>query len=335
MLNKISNKISVIIFVLLALSFGLFSYMTYSSSKNNTIELVKDGKQSTTVSVDVFMTELLNTKIVAIDGIERFIASHLDILEDRDKFEEYLIGLGSAIDADEIYMAFEDNGDMFGIEIVSGNSIKPYHVKADSKFDARKRNWYQLALKKPGKIVYSTPFISSTSGKHAFSIAKTVTVNSKIIGVLGVDIYMDKLDEAFAKMKDTPNSMSIIASREENTFIHHPDTKKIMAQDQETKNLIKYFFDLYDKDPTHGFTYTYGGQEKVGACELYERSGWLVCSVTSMEDYMPMLNSALVNQVVLSIVFIAVIVSILIFAVSRFLKPLASISDGLKSFFSF
>ncbi|MGP1486063.1 MAG: PDC sensor domain-containing protein, partial [Campylobacter sp.] len=334
MLNKITNKISVIVLALLVFAFVSFSYLTYSSSKDNTIELLKAGKQSATVALDVFMTELLSTKTVAIDGIQRFMESHPEILRNRDMFEEDLIELGMAIDADEIYMGFEDNGDMIGIEMIPSKSVKPYRVSADSKFDVRKREWYQLAMQKPGSIVYSTPYITS-SGKHSFSIAKTIQMNNKIVGVLGVDIYMNKLDEAFARMKDSPNSLAVIASREHQTLIHHPDSKKIMSQEKEIKDVVKYFFELYDKDPTHGFFYSYKGEEKVGACELHHQSGWLVCSVASMSDYTPMLNEALMKQIIISVLFIVAIVVILVLAISHFLKPLASISDGLKSFFSF
>lgn len=48
-----------------------------------------------------------------------------------------------------------------------------------------------------------------------------------------------------------------------------------------------------------------------------------------------MLNKVLLNQSVLSVVFIIVIVAILIFVISRFLKPLGFISNALSLFFKY
>ncbi|MGP1486206.1 MAG: hypothetical protein ACTTJC_09045, partial [Campylobacter sp.] len=90
----------------------------------------------------------------------------------------------------------------------------------------------------------------------------------------------------------------------------------------------------HDEHNAKAFEYDAAGDHRVASCEDFTEAGWVVCSANSMSDYDDILNAVLVKQIVTSIVFTALIVVFLVAGVNYFLKPLASISDGLKSFFS-
>ncbi|WP_425321196.1 methyl-accepting chemotaxis protein [Campylobacter mucosalis] len=64
-------------------------------------------------------------------------------------------------------------------------------------------------------------------------------------------------------------------------------------------------------------------------------ANWLICSANSFKDYEPALNKVIADQVMFSIIFIVVIVGVLLFATSRFLRPIGVISNGLALFFDF
>ncbi|MBE2985500.1 methyl-accepting chemotaxis protein, partial [Campylobacter sp. RM6883] len=336
MMRKVSNKLAVIILALLTLSFVVFSGISYFKSKDTIINLSKDSKQASSKAAEVFVEEFFGTKILAIEQFELFLKQNKHLLNDRQELEVELQKLATAAKLDELYIGFEDTGEVVGAENSKGKISSIYHktVYRDN-FDSRTRGWYKKGSEANGKIAFFDPYVTGTTNKYATGVSKAFIVDGKRIGVIGVDIYIDDLKAALNMIKDTPTSNIVIVDMAKSYFVYHPNYENITSTSQENLAVSKIFLDSHAKDPDHGFEYTYNGEEKIGSCETYKAANWLVCSVNSLSDYQPILNSVLVSQVISSVLFIVFIVGILIFAVTYFLKPLGDITNGLNSFFSF
>lgn len=118
-------------------------------------------------------------------------------------------------------------------------------------------------------------------------------------------------------------------------MVYHPDSKYILSSDPELKKAVEFVINSYNKDGGKAFFNKLDGDEKIFACQKYDKADWLVCSTNSAKDYDPILDSVLLNQSVSSLVFIAIIVVILVIMVGYFLKPLGVISNALDAFFKY
>ncbi|MGG7048960.1 MULTISPECIES: PDC sensor domain-containing protein, partial [unclassified Campylobacter] len=334
MLNKVANKIALIIFVLLTVVFTIFSVLGYNTSRENIVDVVKDSKRSLAVSLNTFVDGLIGTRFIAMQGFENYVKNHPEMLYDREIFKRELYKLSSALDVDEIFVGFADGGDMIYAEVAPGKSPNVLYTPLSDKFDARKRSWYIKALEKPDEIVFSDPY-RSVSGTMSISIAKALKVDGKIVAVLGIDIYLDSVAQKVSVIKDTPNSYVVVADLKKNVFIAHPNKDYLLSDSKELKDVISLFKNNYTKTGNAGFEYEFKGSSRIGACEIHESSGWLACSLSPISDFDEMLNAVLTNQIITSAIFIVVIVVLLVLFISRFLRPLGSISDGLNSFFKF
>jgi hypothetical protein len=75
--------------------------------------------------------------------------------------------------------------------------IWPEGQTVPKDFDPRVRPWYQMALSEPGKVVTTGSYKNAGDGSEVISVAKAISDNGKLIGVVSVDIkssVVDKLD---------------------------------------------------------------------------------------------------------------------------------------------
>lgn len=62
-----------------------------------------------------------------------------------------------------------------------------------NEFDPRKREWYQLAVKTPGEVVWTAPYLDMGSRSSTITFSKTVTDSEgKIVGVVGMDFNLNE-----------------------------------------------------------------------------------------------------------------------------------------------
>ncbi|KGX91211.1 methyl-accepting chemotaxis protein [Pontibacillus marinus] len=102
-------------------------------------------------------------------------------------YEDHLNNLASESDyIINLYLATAEKGEFYL------SNIPPEEVNLN-KFDPRQREWYTQAMEADGKVIYTEPYRDTGTGKSTITLAKTVTKNGEVIGVLGMDFSMYKL----------------------------------------------------------------------------------------------------------------------------------------------
>ena len=331
-MKKAANKIALIIVALLVVSLGVFSTINYTNTKENIYDLAKDTKTSSSKIVQFYMNAFFDSKIAEVEKFVRYLELNPDILEDKEKFKDVIMNAAQVTEFFEFYFGYANDGTTFSAD-VEGEGRKFSVLDQSTNFDARTRVWYKEAVAKGG-VIFTEPYVGS-AGVLNISIAKKVVVNGKVVGVLGADIALDKFDEELAKIKPTPSSAIALFDLEHKKIIHFVHKDLVMSDSSEAMKIIDDYSNEYKKNGDKTFTYNLRGTERVLACELYEKANWLVCSENSWTDYDESLNKTFISQIISSIVFIVVIVALLLFVVSRSLKPLSAISESLVSFFKF
>ncbi|EAL1326843.1 methyl-accepting chemotaxis protein [Campylobacter jejuni] len=197
------------------------------------------------------------------------------------------------------------------------NDAKMPELRDD--LDIKTKDWYQEALK-TNDIFVTPAYLDTNLKQYVITYSKAIYKDGKIIGVLGVDIPSEDLQNLVAK---TPG----------NTFLFDQKNKIFAATNKELLNPSIDHSPVLNAYKTHGdynfFTYGLDGKERLGTCTKV--FAYTAC-ITESAD---IINKAAFIQAIVVIIVVVFSVILLYFIVSKYLSPLAAIQTGLTSFFDF
>ncbi|EAK2423648.1 methyl-accepting chemotaxis protein, partial [Campylobacter jejuni] len=201
------------------------------------------------------------------------------------------------------------------------NDAKMPELRDD--LDIKTKGWYQEALK-TNDIFVTPAYLDTNLKQYVITYSKAIYKDGKIIGVLGVDIPSEDLQNLVAK---TPG----------NTFLFDQKNKIFAATNKELLNPSIDHSPVLNAYKTHGdhnfFNYGLDGKERLGACTKV--FAYTAC-ITESADIInkPIYKAAFIQAIVVIIVVVFSVI-LLYFIVSKYLSPLAAIQTGLTSFFDF
>ncbi len=134
------------------------------------------------------------------------------------------------------------NLDMVYVCTSDGYYVSYPWTERKESFSPYKREWYKMAIKAPGKTVWSGPYISANANKIIISCSKAIT-NSKgeIIAVCGSDITIKHIINSFISMKAISTGRAFLIDQEGNVLARHKMLRNGMQWDENLKkeNLFK------------------------------------------------------------------------------------------------
>ncbi|EJX7952318.1 methyl-accepting chemotaxis protein [Campylobacter jejuni] len=201
------------------------------------------------------------------------------------------------------------------------NDAKMPELRDD--LDIKTKDWYQEALK-TNDIFVTPAYLDTVLKQYVITYSKAIYKDGKIIGVLGVDIPSEDLQNLVAK---TPG----------NTFLFDQKNKIFAAANKELLNPSIDHSPVLNAYKAHGdnnfFSYKLNNEERLGACTKV--FAYTAC-ITESADIInkPIYKAAFIQAIVVIIVVVFSVI-LLYFIVSKYLSPLAAIQTGLTSFFDF
>ncbi len=186
-----------------------------------------------------------------------------------------------------------------------------------AEFDPRVRPWYEGAINNTGKIIWTDPYIDTTSKKTTITVAKTVEDKGKIIGVVGVDIQLDELSEALAS-RTIGREGYLFVTDKNGIMIAHND-KELIGTDIATT--LAYWEKTSSQES--GFSkYIFEGKDKFLSFTTNDITGWKL--MASMEEAELRTDTNIILRSILLISILAAILAILaaIIIASKATKPL-------------
>ncbi|EDP8370048.1 methyl-accepting chemotaxis protein [Campylobacter jejuni] len=201
------------------------------------------------------------------------------------------------------------------------NDAKMPELRDD--LDIKTKDWYQEALK-TNDIFVTPAYLDTILKQYVITYSKAIYKDGKIIGVLGVDIPLEDLQNSVA---NTPG----------NIFLFDQKNKIFAATNKELLNPSIDHSPVLNAYKTHGdynfFTYGLDGKERLGVCTKV--FAYTACITESADIINKPIYKAAFIQVIALIVMISISIILLYFIVSKYLSPLAAIQTGLTSFFDF
>lgn len=200
-----------------------------------------------------------------------------------------------------------------------------------NNYDARKREWYQLALK--NKRFVTTPvYVDEATKELCFTYAIPFYRNGKLLGVLGVDRLLVRLQEQFSMMPghivaiDRSKKPFVASSQIETTQKASMDYTKLYEKALKTKNLQPFSF--MDKK----------NNEHIIVCKTEEPGTpftYTVCSVENTAKVMKPIEEDARMHIIVAIVLGIIAMALVYFVVTFYLKPVEVIQKGLNAFFAY
>ena len=154
--------------------------------------------------------------VLSLEALDENISQKSDN-ERRQMFITLTWKLGALVTS--VYMGYPD-----------GRMIRGASTKLPADYDNRQRSWYRSALQLPkGKTEGVTaPYIDAGTGRPVITFfRKVMNVDKSIIGVLGVDIDIQKASQSITQGHPIPPGGQKILVKSNGTILIHPDPKRV------------------------------------------------------------------------------------------------------------
>ncbi|ELK0595525.1 methyl-accepting chemotaxis protein, partial [Campylobacter jejuni] len=201
------------------------------------------------------------------------------------------------------------------------NDAKMPELRDD--LDIKTKDWYQEALK-TNDIFVTPAYLDTILKQYVITYSKAIYKDGKIIGVLGIDIPLEDLQNSVA---NTPG----------NTFLFDQKNKIFAATNKELLNPSIDHSPVLNAYKAHGdnnfFSYKLNNEERLGACTKV--FAYTACITESADIINKPIHKAAFIQAIVVIIVVVFSIILLYFIVSKYLSPLAAIQTGLTSFFDF
>lgn len=207
----------------------------------------------------------------------------------------------------------------------SGKFLVYPQVELPSDFNHKERDWYKEAIKNKGKVFYTSPYVDVATGQTVVSLVQTVEHDGTIVGVVGIDVSLERMTAAFENSKVGKNGYAYI-SDSNGVIVAHPN-KEIVGTPEATK--LAVWNEIKTNDS--GFTpYEYNGAKKYSTFVTNQNTGWKIIGSMNEEEITDDVDS------IDSAMFITIGIMLLISTIlSYFLsKSMASHAKALRDAFS-
>ncbi len=126
-----------------------------------------------------------------------------------------------------------------------------------------------------GEKIFAHPLVSRSTGRKAIFNASPVYNGGKVIGAVGVSIFLEDLSKILKKSMNLPDGMHFYAlTHELNTVIHTMPEKIFKNPAKQNEPSMSAAMKIVQKEKNGGVTYKYKGVSRLGLFQLSPLTGW-------------------------------------------------------------
>ncbi|WP_040950008.1 methyl-accepting chemotaxis protein [Gorillibacterium massiliense] len=185
------------------------------------------------------------------------------------------------------------------------------------EYDPRTRDWYKLAMSKPGEVVISDPYVSVSTNNVVFSISKA-TKDKK--GVVSINLSMKHFAEIFSDVKIGKEGYVYILDRN-SKFVYHPkNAAGSEATGSHYEKMLAQTAGMID--------YKLNGVKKRAAFETNEKTGWKIVGTIELKEVDKATQPIWVAALVVETIFITIGILLAIFIVRSISGPLKHLVEA-------
>ena len=264
--GKIFKKIALTNTIILFLALITFGIISINKSESLLLDQMKISGCQTLEAVDNGFDEYMEKMTHGLDMLREnknikdlnYIDSKEDFENDEMNIQLALMSLKDSLkEIENIYYADENGYLIFDSQITDETQIQ-----------FRDRGWYNDAKSNKGNFIYTKPYIDRVTDKLVVTVSKSMEdENGNFIGVLGIDINLEKLKDYVNNLALLKNGYIVVCDNDGNIIINndkHTDNVEDLSslpfwnklqenQDEtmcrwESDNGIKYVSQIVEED---------------------------------------------------------------------------------------
>ncbi|MBU5478868.1 HAMP domain-containing protein [Eubacterium sp. MSJ-13] len=243
-----------------------------------------------------------------------------DYIKDNSMYNDVFSELKKITDSDS------DNIQASWIGDIDNNSLTQSDgYISDDSFEITKREWYKVTETK--KSMLTSAYTDASTGKLILSAAAPVydKAGNNIIGVTGLDISLDHINELFSNYKIGSKGFVILLTQD-GTIIYHP-TKDYQQKKLSEINASDQILNTIQNGKDSFINYKVGSAKRMGYVQRIGTTSYYVLScMPSSEYYQNLVLSIVVTVLLLVIGIFAIIISIKKVA-GKITRPIISLND--------
>jgi methyl-accepting chemotaxis protein len=196
-------------------------------------------------------------------------------------------------------------------------------------YDCTSRAWYKEAMEK-NSLIYTAPYVDAITKKIVITIAKPISRNGQVIGVVATDIYVDTITKLIQGAKPVNNSYGYLLDADNDIIVHpnktfQPTAKGLINAGEIMNGSYKQVINT-SKSGKGVILTDYDGTSRYFISVPIPVCGWSIGFAIPISEFKKPLNNLIYTY--LAIVLGAIVVCILFsltFA-SKITKPLIGLS---------
>ncbi len=266
---RISQRITVFLITLLAVTVGVLSFFGYNISKtseyNNSVIILGNKAQMIEGKINDWMME----KSIILETLSNSLAQRYDSLREAKNEELLVFSEKSGISC--IYLVFDDN------KVISSDYWIP-----DENDDIRTRPYYVGAMKNGG-VYFSDVYISADTKEKIITISMPImTKEQKVEGIIALDVTLSELFEFVKQFNLSKGKGEIYLFSQSENVLYNSDEQ---SQAEKVKD-IKYVDSFYEEllaSKQKTLDVSYEGQKNVLLLKQIKDLKWNIV-ISVLED---------------------------------------------------
>ncbi|MCH4889593.1 methyl-accepting chemotaxis protein [Acidaminobacter sp. JC074] len=332
-MRSIKGKILSVVLLVITLSLTVTGFVI---NERIDAQMEKDATEKLLKDATIVATEV-NSQLQEFGTVVRQMATNDEFIHIVSKYNNKKIkqSLSSYEAVIEMLKKVSSTSDTIGLAwlgSVRANDLiieDPLYVTPDD-FNIKARDWF-VQMEEIDGLTYSRPYIDQMTGKQVISVVYPIKENNKIIGNVGLDVYLDDLSAYFEGYRIGEAGYPVLIDSE-GTFVYHPD--EALRMKSQLGDLGDVFAD-FQEEMLAGHSdisdFEYKGDHKYFAYAPVKSSMWSVGATVPKSETRDVIASFKWTNTILFALTLLFLVIAVYFATGSALKKVPVLLKGMNA----
>ena len=317
-MTSIKTKLLLLVLFSTFISFAILGFYNAKNQYSSQYGLIKQKEMNLAKSTSKFINSYLQSKIDIVQAVADDMPKEGLTIDNPEILKKLLLGKNAGQFVD-LYIGFQSDGAL----LLSNGEILNV---AKNDYDARKRPWYQDAVKTK-KAGVSEPYVDVSTKKLVVSVYTPLIINNEVLGVVGSDIFITTVVDTILNVKiDNMGTAYLLNSH--GKIIIHKDEKMINKEDsiypQIKSDALISFGETMDK-----------GIEELVSYGTILTTQWKLIIKLNKDKVFESIDNNIIKEVMLYVGLLLIILGIIFYALLKILSPLKTLEEGFNYFFRY
>ncbi len=310
----INKRINTVVSITMALIFAITLIGITTSNTASAQNQLRFEAETYNSIVERWIAEESGVLELFVNSVE----AQGDLYKDREAMVSYLDSVTS--NYDDISASYLSDPNLPGL-VMMNNGWQP-----DADFDVAGRSWYANAIDNDD-IYISEPYLDEQSGGFCITFSKRVVIDGEVVGVFGIDFYMDQIKTLLEQSYDK-NDYAMLISKSGLIITNPSEDYQLSATVSKNISETCYKKCLDEKKDIHKFR-DFHKKSKIAATAMTENGPFAVVMVGRKISYYKQVFASLIVYIILFIVFMNIIIAINRAKVRQLFVPLVNFANKI------